>query len=165
MNNKFMLIPVNMLNKLAASEIIRCNEITSHYRLLLSQADALELIETRSLALSSNGRIEFSGGVINKIIMKFCDSPFLSQFNYVSTLNDLLETFYYFKNETLDELSDDELISWMKKYYDQTCQGSVELLQNRELEALAHNIRFGISDYANLSEVMRKYLGEEAFDE
>lgn len=150
MNNKFMLIPANMLSKLAAAEIIRCNEITSRYGLMLSQADAIELIETRSLALSSNGRIEFSGGVINKIIIKFCDSPFLSQFNYVSTLNDLLETFYYFKNETLDELSDDELISWMKKYYDQTCQGSVELLQNRELEALAHNIRFGISDYGNL---------------
>lgn len=149
MNNKFMLIPSNMLSKLAAAEIIRCNEITSRYGLMLSQAAAIELIETRSLALSSNGRIEFSGGVINKIIIKFCDSPFLSQFNYVSTLNDLLETFYYFKNETLDELSDDELISWMKKYYDQTCQGSVELLQNRELEALAHNTRYGINVYGN----------------
>ena len=165
MDNKFMLIPTNMLNKLAVAEIINCNEITSRYGLTLSQAKAQELIETRAFALSCNGRIEFSGGVSNKLIIKFCDSPYLSQFNYATILNELLETFYYFKNETLDEISDDELISLMKKYFDRNCQGSMELLQHRELEALARNIRYGISDYANLCEDTEEYFDEVDFDE
>jgi len=80
-------------------------------------------------------------------------------------LNELIEIFYYFKNETLDQISDDELISLMKKYFDQSCQGSVELLQNRELVALAHNIRYGISDYAGLCEDTDEAFDEEIFDE
>ena len=160
-----MLIPTVMMNKLAISEIINCNEITSRYGLMLSLAEAQELVETRAEALSSNGRIEFAGGIINKLIMGFCDSPFLSQFNYAAALNELIETFYYFKNETLDEISDDELISLMKKYFDGNCQGSIELLQNRELEALARNIRYGISDYADLSQDTEKSFDEENYDE
>lgn len=161
MNNDFMLIPTSIvMNTVAVSEIINCNEITSRYGLVLSQSEAQELVETRAEALNKNGRVEFAGGAINKLIMEFCDSPFLSQFNYATTLNELIETFYYFKNETLDEISDDELISLMKKYFDQKCQGSIELLQHRELESLARNIRYGISDYVNLCEDI-----DESFDE
>lgn len=152
MESNFMLIPTALMSKVAISEILNCNEITSRYGLVLSQKEAQELIATRSKSLSANGRIEFAGGVINKLIINFCNSPFLSQHNYATTLNDLVETFYYFKNETLDEVSDDELISLMKKYFNQSCQGSIELLQNRELETMARNIRYGI-------------LNEEDFDE
>lgn len=165
MDQNFMLFPTVMMNKLAIREIINCNEVTSRYGLILSQAGALELVETRSEALSSNGRIEFAGGIIKKLIIKFCDSPFLSQFNYATTLNDLVETFYYFKNETLDEISDDELISLMKRYFDRNCQGSIELLQNRELEILARNIRYGISDYADLCDDTDTSSDEEMYDE
>ncbi|WP_309446508.1 DUF6323 family protein [Desulfosporosinus nitroreducens] len=35
----------------------------------------IELVETRTFSLKSNGRIEFGGGVIDKIIKEFCDSP------------------------------------------------------------------------------------------
>ena len=146
MNNNFMLIPLAATNKLAVAEIIKCNEITSRFGLMLSPTEAQELVDTRSKALSSNGRIEFAGGIINKLIMRFCDSPFLSKYNYADTLNDLVETFYYFKNETLDELDDDELLLYMKDFFDQNCRGSMELLQNRELEILARNIRYGIND-------------------
>lgn len=161
MDNSLMLIPTILINKLAITDIINCNEITSRYGLKLSHSEAQTLIETRSEALSNNGRIEFKGGTINKLIMEFCDSPFLSQFNYAETLNELIETFYYFKNETLDEISDDELISLMNEYFNQNCQGSVELLQNRELETLSHNIRYGLSDYADLCEDTEEFFDEE----
>ena len=165
MSNAFMMIPPIMVHKLAVTEIMTSNEITSRYGLVLSQAEAQELVETRAEALNSNGRVEFGGGIINKLIMKFCNSPFLSQFNYSATLNELIETFYYFKNETLDEISDDELLSLMKKYFDHNCQGSIELLQHRELEALARNIRYGVSDYTNLPEGTDKFFDEENYDE
>ncbi|PKM83237.1 MAG: hypothetical protein CVU89_00315 [Firmicutes bacterium HGW-Firmicutes-14] len=163
MGNELMLLFNDMINKPAVSEIINCNIITLRFGLALSAAEALELIETRAAALRSNGRIEFGAGIINKLIMKFCDSPFLSQHNYAATLHDLIETFYYFKNETLDEISDDELISLMKKYFDQNCQGSIELLQNRELELLARNIRYGVTDYANLCEDAEESIDEENY--
>lgn len=141
-----------MQNKLAVSEIMKCNEYTARFGLVLSQSEAQELVETRTEALSRNGRIEFGGGIIDKLIKEFCDSPFLYQGNYAETLNELIETFYYFKNESLDGISDDELISLMKKYFDQKCRGSIELLRNRELEALARNIRYGVGDYENIED-------------
>lgn len=168
MANNFMLIPTPIINQLAITEIVKCNEVTSRYGLVLSEAEAKELTETRAIALNNYGRIEFAGGIINKLIMNFCDSPFISQFNYVSTLNDLIETFYYFKNETLDEISDDALISYMKQYFNRNCQGSVELLQNRELEALARNIRYGIPDYEDIDDIyedMKNFFLEEQYNE
>lgn len=155
-----MLIPTSLVTKQAIEEIEKCNIVTASYGLVLSHAEAVELVETRSEALKSNGRIEFGGGIIDKLILKFCDSPFLSQDNYAFTLNDLIETFYYFKNESIDNISDDELISLMKKYFDNNCEGAVELLQNRELEILAHNIRYGIDNYG----AIEKYDAEEYYE-
>lgn len=159
------LIPTNIINKLALTEIRNCNDITCRFGLELTEKEALELVDTRNEALKSTGRIEFAGGVIKKIIIEFCDSPYISHHNYVSSLNDLIETFYYFKNETIDEISDDELISIMHTYFDHNCQGCIELLQNRELETLAHNIRFGIKDYNNLGEDKFDFCYEEEYYE
>jgi len=156
-----MLKTLNINNKLAVSEVLKCNEYTARFGLALTQGEAKELVETRTKALSRTGRIEFCGGIIEKIIKEFCDSHFLYQGNYAETLNDLVEIFYYFKNESLDSLSDDELITLMKKYFDLNCQGCIELLQNRELEAIARNIRYGISDYENISDKEDYFEGEE----
>lgn len=146
MNEQFSLIPGPIAQKFAVNEIIQCNQLTSSYGLTLNETEAAELAATRSETLEKVGRIEFAGGTINKLIMEFCDSPYLSRSNYAETLNDLVETFYYFKNESLDELDDDELISYMKQAFDGRCQGSVDLLQTREMENLARKIRYGILD-------------------
>lgn len=160
-----MLLPSAMMNKAAVAEILNCNTLTSTYGLVLSRTESEELVEARSEALSSTGRIEFSGGIINKLIIAFCDSPFLSQYNYSETLNELIETFYYYKNETLDEISDDDLILWMKCFFDKSCQGSIELLQNRELEALARSIRYGTSYCESPSDVADHFFDDNNDDE
>lgn len=152
MEEKFSLIPNAAAQQLAAAEIIRCNGVTSRFGLVLREAEAKELACTRREALERMGRIEFAGGVISRLILEFCDSPFLTQSNYAETLHELIETFYYFKNETLDELDDDELIKLMKKSFDHSCQGSVDLLQTRDLETLARRIRFGVTNPDSLSE-------------
>lgn len=164
MEDNFNLIPSLLVNKLAVTDILKCNEITCRYGLILSLIDAQELVKTRETALCCNGRIEFTGGVISKLIIEFCDSPYISQDNYSETLNELIETFYYFKNETLDEICDDDLISLMKKYFDKNCEGSIELLQNRELETLAHNIRYGINE-EDSDEDISEYFYWEDYDE
>ncbi|WP_279230461.1 DUF6323 family protein [Clostridium thermarum] len=45
--------------------------------------------------MKRNGRIEFGSGVIGKIIMEFCDSPYISKHNYVEILNELIDIFLY----------------------------------------------------------------------
>jgi len=138
-----MDISSSLIEKQAVEEIAKCNEYTSRYGLTLSHRDAVELFETRTFALKSNGRIEFAGGIIDKIIRGFCDSPFLSMHNYCETLHELIEIFYFYKNETLDLLSDDDLLEFMKISFDSTCQGSLELLAGRELANMARNLRCG----------------------
>lgn len=161
MKGSFSLIPAAVAEKIAVTEIIQCNGITSRFGLILNESDAAELAKTRSDALEAMGRIEFSGGIINKIITAFCDSPYLNQVNYTETLNVLLEAFYYFKNETLDEMDDDELIDIMKKSFNQTCRGSVDLLMTRDLENLSRRIRFGIKDFSNLNDDLSGIFDED----
>lgn len=136
----------------AVTEIVRTNERSQQYGLCLTPKDAKELALTREYSLRTSGRLEFGGGIVSKLIYAFCDSPYLYQSNYASVLNELTETFYLYKNETMDLLGDDELISLMKEYFDHRCGGSIELLQGRELYLLARNLRFGVRDYLNLSQ-------------
>lgn len=138
----------SIIQKQAVNEILKCNDFTANFGLILTQEQTAELVETRSYALKSNGRIEFGGGVIDKIIKEFCDSPYISMINYAETLHELVEMFYYYKNETLDLVSDDDLIKFMEKAFDGVCQGSLELLSGRELSKMAQNVRYGYAlDY------------------
>ena len=141
----FGLIPLasGFIYKQAVDEVIKCNGYTERFGLTLTSAQASELVETRAIALNENGRIEFGGGVIDKIIKEFCDSPYISMHNYTQTIHELLEIFYYYKNETLDLVSDDDLIKHMKTAFDGICQGSLDLLSGRELDRLARNLRSG----------------------
>lgn len=132
-------------------EIINTNEFSKEYYLKLDEKDVQEIMNTRNTALKSSGRIEFNGQIITKIIEKFCDSPYISQYNYSDTINELVEIFYNYKNETLDLIGDDELIEIMKEYFDGYCQGSLELLEGRVLYRIADNIRNGVKDYTDIN--------------
>lgn len=146
MNFELSLLNSNLLLKQAVSEVLSCNDITEKYNLLLTNTQAAALVETRVTALKDNGRIEFGAGVIQKIILAFCDSPYISMHNYEETIHELLEIFYYYKNETNDLMSDDELIKFMKISYDSICQGSLELLSGRELNNLARTLRYAYKE-------------------
>ena len=143
MSLEIMSISSSLMQKQAVQEIKKCNDFTAKFGLTLSHFDAVELVETRALALKSNGRIEFGGGAIDKIIKEFCNSPYISMHNYAETLHQLVEMFYFYKNETLDLVSDDDLIKFMKNSFDGKCQGSLELLAGRELNNMARNLRYG----------------------
>lgn len=139
------LLENNLLN-----EILKCNEVTKEYGLKLNENDIKEIVKTRNIALERSGRIEFNGQIINKIIESFCDSPYISQYNYSETINELVEIFYNYKNETLDYIGDDELIEIMKEFFDDYCQGSLELLEGKVLYKISDNIRNGVKDYTNI---------------
>lgn len=150
MGFELTLFNSSFIQKQAVNEILKCNDYTENYGLVLTNEQALALFETRKQSLSAFGRIEFGGGIIKKVIKEFCDSPYLSKYNYEQTLHELIELFYYYKNETLDLMSDDDLIKYMKTAFDGICQGSLELLAWRELDKLARNLRKGNAwDYSD----------------
>lgn len=143
MSFELMIMNSSLVEKQAVEAIMKCNDLTSRFGLTLSRADVAELVRTRTNALKSSGRVEFGGGVIDKMIKEFCDSQYISMDNYAETLKELIELFYYYKNETLDLMSDDELIRFMKDSFDGKCQGSLELLSGRELANMARSLRYG----------------------
>ena len=143
MSKNISLVLQDIQKKQAVIELKKCNELTLKYGLTLSNEDINELIENRFKSLKDTGRIEFSEGVLKKIIEAFCDSPYIMQENYKDTLLELQESFYFFKNEAMDQRADDELIEFMKIHFDGECQGSLEYLSGTNLEELCRNTRYG----------------------
>lgn len=137
----------SLIQKQAVLEVLTCNDFTTGYGLYLTEPEARELVETRSYALKATGRVEFGGGALDKIIKEFCDSPYLSTHNYLHTLHELTEIFYYYKSDTSDQVSDDDLIKFMHKEFDGSCHGSLELLGGRTLAAMAKNVHCGLDPY------------------
>ncbi len=128
-------------------KVLETNQASSSFGLVLSQADAELLLEERKMTLSQQKRVEFGGGIVPKIIYEFCDSDFINQNNYVSTIVRLQEIFYLFKNEMQDEITDDELLHLMKEQFELLCFGDLDYLESTCLANFAQAIRAGYSGY------------------
>ena len=122
-------------------KVMDMNQKTERFGLSLTQEDAELLVERKMECLKEQQRVEFGETILSKLIDTFCDSPYISQNDYVDTISGLQEIFYLYKNESLDVLTDDELLEFMKKAFDGKCQGSLEYLEETVLEEFARNIR------------------------
>lgn len=145
MEDRFEII--SMQKNQAIMELNECNKFTAAFGLTLSDTDIKLLVEERFEALKRNGRVEFGSGILKKLIFSFCDSSYILQDNFVDIIQELQDAFYYFKNESLDEFSDDELIEIMKNYFEKECQGSVEYLQESKLEDICRSKRYGVDTF------------------
>ena len=76
-------------------------------------------------------------------LTKFCDSQFIQSGDYADTLARLQEIFYLYKNESMDELTDRELLEIMKENFEQICYGDLEYLETTCLERFAAAVRAG----------------------
>ena len=147
------LIPMQL--EAAKTELRSCEELNRRYGLVLTEEDITELVELRGQALRSTGRVEFGGGILPKLIRAFCNSPYVDNRNYAAVLADLQDAFYYFKNESEDLFSDDDLIEFMASVFNGRAEGSTELLCSISLEDLCRWARNGFTD---------PYADEEEFD-
>jgi hypothetical protein len=120
------------------------NEYTAKFGLVLSDEETSLLLNERREVLKKEQRMEFGEGILPKLIFAFCDSPYIHQGNYVETLGRLQEIFYFYKNESLDEYTDDELVEAMKELFDGPCQGSLDYLEDTGLQRLARRARYGL---------------------
>ena len=127
----------------AKGQLLACNDFTIKFGLYLNEDQAQTLLTKRIEALGETGRVEFGEGILKKLIFEFCDSPYIMQDSYVETLLALQDAFYYFKNESLDQIPDDDLISFMKRHFDGDCEGSLEYLTGSSLEDLCRGARYG----------------------
>ncbi len=127
--------------------IIETNQTTKPFGLTISEQEAKLILEEKNHTLQEQGRIEFGTGIIPKIIYVFCDSDFVDAENYVDTIIRLQEIFYMYKNEMEDEISDDELLHFMREQFDNICFGDLEYLEGTCLAIFSQAIRAGYTGY------------------
>lgn len=114
----------------------RYNRRSEPYGLTLSESALQRLLLLRTEVLQQTGRVELGGGVLEKLITAFCDSPYVVQSKYEDTLAELQELFYYFKNECRDLVTDDELLDAMRLIFNSVAHGSVEFLGDIDWETM-----------------------------
>ena len=129
------------------SRVMETNRTAQTYGLMLSEQDAKLLLKERGRALKKEKRVEFGEGILPKMIYEFCDCPYLNQEHYVETLVRLQDIFYLYKNEMLDEITDDELLNFMREQYETVCFGDLDYLEGTCLDIFAQAIRAGYRGY------------------
>ena len=122
------------------NEILDLNEKSQVYGLTLNKEDVKEIINSRDNTLKNYGRIELDIGITKMIIENLYKSQYTDKDDYVYAINDLHEVFYYLKNETLDQISDIEIIDIIDEVYN-NCSGRIDIVQEK-CEAFAKKYRW-----------------------
>lgn len=128
-------------------KVLETNQTAEKFGLVLSEKDAELILKERENALREQKRVEFGEGIVPKIIYEFCDSAYIDQENYVDTVIRLQEIFYLYKNEMQDEISDEELLHFMKEVYETICFGDLDYLEGTCLSNFAQAVRSGYRGY------------------
>lgn len=129
--------------KNAVAALVECNSYTGSFNLSLTEEEAKELVLSKKESLKRQGRLEFGESILPKLIYAFCDSSYIHQGNYLETLEGLQDIFFTYKNETMDGITDDELIAYMREKFEGECGGSLEYLEETILESFARKARSG----------------------
>ncbi len=134
---------ISDLSPSAPGERQRCNRASAHSGLVLSEEQYTSLAQRRQQALRRTRRVEFGDSALVKLAAAFCDSDFVSGRNYTPLLAEMVDIFYYYKNECGERLSDDELIAYMRRAFDTDAGGSAQYLADTCLERLCRSFNFG----------------------
>ncbi len=110
--------------------------------LQLTEKEAEMLVITGKDAITEQDRVEFGKSATVKIIEKFMHSTFITQADYADTIAALIDVFYEVKEESMDLLTDEEVIEEMYDCFENESGGVIEVLQNRDMEYLSKKIRY-----------------------
>ena len=136
-----------LLERTQIQKVMESNQYTQQYGLTLSEQDAQVLAQERKSTLKEQRRVEFGESILPGIIYEFCDSAFISQSNYVESLIRLQEIFFQYKNEMLDEISDEELLEFMREQFENVCFGDFDYLEGTCLDIFSQAVRAGYDGY------------------
>lgn len=109
MEQKNLLEQISQQNLMV--QILHTNSYSEKFGLTLSDKEAELLAAERGEALRRERRVEFGPGILPRIIYAFCDSAYINREDYCNTLVRLQEIFYLYKNEMMDEITDEELFA------------------------------------------------------
>lgn len=127
------------LDSVQKNEILNLNNESQNYGLDLTKEDVEEIINSRNDTLKYYGRIELDISVTKHIIENLYTSQYTDKDDYVELINDIQDIFYYLKNETLDEISDIEIIEIIDKFYNDF-SGRIDMVQE-EAERFAKGFK------------------------
>ena len=153
-----------MSSKHQLAKVMETNQYTEKFGLSLTEEEGRMLVRERVNSLRKHQRIEFGTGILPKLIYEFCDSSYINQDHYAETIAALQNIFNRYKNEMMDEISDDELLHFMKEQYETVCFGDLEYLAGTCLAVFAQAVRAGYrgyqeadgyGQYENMDEVKR----------
>ena len=157
----------NYLQKMSeqyqVNQIMKTNEESKENGLTLTKEDATALVAARGDTLREERRVEFGDSISPKLIRAFADSSFINQEDYVQILARLQEIFFLYKNESMDMVSDDELLGIMKNAFENESGGNLEYLEGTALEDFARSVRAG-ENWADRYKREKLNLGDD-FDE
>ncbi len=127
--------------QLTINEILNLNKFTEKRGLLLNEKQAISLINNRNRCLKELGRIEIGSGTLERIIYTFYTSSYIDKDNYLEILEELTNIFYLYQNEFDNKLTDEQIIEYIKKSYEEC--GTIELLEGLYLENLRDKLLNG----------------------
>lgn len=117
-------------------EAALCTQRLARFGLALCPRQMEALQAGRAAALRSTGRVELGSGILPQLIDAFCDSPWFTQENLTEELLTLQEIFYHWKNEAGDCVPDDELLTFLRRVYEEKAHGAAEYLAGFTLQEL-----------------------------
>jgi hypothetical protein len=120
-------------------ELLKTNHGLKLHNVALTASDAAEILTARSCTLSNQGRIELNLSVTKALIKRLSESDYITQENFVDTVNDLYEVFHLIKNFTSDFVGDEEVLDAIMNFYNGACGGSAELLAGKGVEKILQN--------------------------
>ncbi|MDB0438676.1 hypothetical protein C4R89_03860 [Clostridioides difficile] len=129
------------LKEIEKNELLETNKESKYYGLVLSKADVKDIITSRNDTLKGYGRIELDIKVTKQLIENIYTSQFTNMDDYLETINDMQEIFYYLKNETDDKICDDEIIEILDELYEKF-MGNMDNVRG-ESEEFAKKFKFG----------------------
>ena len=134
-------------NQNQLEKVLETNQASEKFGLVLSEGEAGLILEEHRNTLQEQRRIEFGESIISRIIYEFCDSDYIDQTHYAETIIRLQQIFYQYKNDVMDQMTDDELLHFMKDQFEQVCYGDLDYLEGTCLSDLAQAIRLGTVDF------------------
>lgn len=119
------------------------NERTERFGLTLTHEACVRLAARRTDALRETGRFEWGTGVLPSLALALCDSPYVSQESWESTLGEMTELFYHFKGACGERLGDDELVYALAKLFNGFAGGCAARIADLDGAAMVRLVRTG----------------------
>lgn len=121
-----LMLQAAFSNENIKNDLILYNSKTEAFGLALTEEEVVSLTEQRFEVLQETRRVEFGRGPLLELVSTFGRSTHVNQETYVEVLAALQELFYRLKEETKEEVSDNDLIDALYYFFEEEAQGSIE---------------------------------------